>query len=400
MNAFVITKTAIRSLRKTILRSCLTALGVIIGVGSVITLVSLGAGARVKIEESLSRDQLRILQVNARTPDQRQPRNSSELLTLDDYREIRKKIDGISSGSVYAFHQGVIAKARGRSVEPVITGVEPSAFEIQGRRILRGVAFGDFDVRRASSVCLLTESTERLLFPDGDAIGRVVTLGGNPFVILGIVQDTVPGPMQAILEDNAVFVPVTSLVRRLSPNAQFSFTLQVETVDRVQNVKARLVDTMEALRGNRKAVFSFYQTGDGQRQLAEGSRTMTLLLAAIAGISLVVGGIGIMNTMIVNVTERTREIGIRLAIGTREIDVARQFLVEAIVLSVAGGVIGVLLGTVTAQFLTYINGWPTKVTLSSVALAFICSVSVGVVFGYYPARRAAKVDPIQALRSE
>jgi putative ABC transport system permease protein len=400
MNLIVIAKTAVSSLRKTLLRSCLTALGVIIGVASVITLVSLGAGARAKIEESLSRDQLRLLLVNAMTHDQRWTPNSAELLTLNDYRDIRRNIDGISSGSVYAYYQSVRAKARGRSADPVVTGVEPSAFEIQGRRILRGVAFGDFDVRRASSVCLLTETMERLLFPDGDAIGKVVTLGGNPFVILGIVQDTIPGPLTEILEDKAVFVPITSLLRRLAPNARLSFSLQTDTVDRVQSVKTQLVDLMEARRGNRKAVFGFHQLTDGQQQLAEGSRTMTLLLAAIAGISLVVGGIGIMNTMIVNVTERTREIGIRLAIGTREMDVAKQFLVEAIVLSVAGGVIGVLLGTMTAQFLTYINGWPTKVTPSSVVLAFVCSVSVGVVFGYYPARRAAKVDPIQALRSE
>jgi putative ABC transport system permease protein len=400
MKFVVIVRTAVRSLRKTLLRSCLTALGVIIGVGSVIALVSLGAGARAKIEESLTREQLRLLLVTAHTPDQRWTSNTAALLTLDDYRAIRRNIDGISSGSVYAFFQGVPAKARGRSADPVITGVEPSAFAIQGRRIVRGMTFGDFDVRRASSVCLLTETMERLLYPGGDAIGKVVTLGGHPFVTLGIVQDTSPSPTQEVMEDKAVFVPVTSLLRRLAPDARLSFTLQTDTVDRVQNVKTQLVDLMESRRGNRKANFGFHQMTDGQQQLAEGSRTMTLLLAAIAGISLLVGGIGIMNTMIVNVTERTREIGIRLAIGTREIDVAKQFLVEAIVLSVVGGVIGVCLGTATAQLLTYMNGWPTKVTLSSVALAFACSVSVGVIFGYYPARRAAKVDPIQALRSE
>jgi putative ABC transport system permease protein len=392
-----------RSLRRTLLRSFLTTLGVIIGVASVITLVSLGAGAKVKIETALTSEQMRRLVINALVPMRDWgPTGPPKIgrgagLTLEDYDEIRREIRGIDMGSPSAAGNGMRAKANGRSVAASVVGGNAFNFPLTDKTILRGVVFSDIDVRRASSVCLLSETAERALFGDTSSLGRIVTINAAPFVVLGVVKDIDTMGGQG---DATIYLPITSLLRRLEPGASISITLRAEHREQLDTMKSAVRELLEGRRGKRTVDFQLYHAMEGRQQLAEGARTMTLLLAAIAGISLLVGGIGIMNTMLVNVAERTREIGIRLAIGTRERDIMRQFLVEATILSLLGGLIGMLLGFVAAKLLTYLNGWPTAITATAIAGAFVCSVSVGVFFGYYPARRAARLDPIVALRSE
>lgn len=405
MRTLVTFRIATHSLQRTLLRSFLTTLGVIIGVASVITMVGLGSGAKAVIEATFSNEQWRMLNVTATMPmtewrDGVYPRITRGAgLTLQDYDALLGEVHGITMSGPSVSSNGQ-AEAKGRRVKASLYGGNASTFILAGRKLLRGVVFGEVDIRRASSVCLLSESAERLLFEDVSSLGRIVTINGLPFVVLGVMEDYRRTSAMTPDGEIVVFLPMTSLLRRIDPDAAFGILLQTAHREQVEGLKSAVRELLESRRGKRRVRFDFSHAADGQRRMEEGSRTMSLLLAAIAGVSLLVGGIGIMNTMLVNVAERTREIGIRLAIGTRENDIMRQFLVEATILSLFGGLIGVILGVGAAKLLTYINGWPTVITTAAILGAFLCSASVGIFFGYYPAMQAARLDPIVALRSE
>jgi len=223
-------------------------------------------------------------------------------------------------------------------------------------------------------------------------------IGDAPFLIVGLVEDVTYG--QVLVQDTSVFVPYTCVLRRLSPQAAISLMVKAHEPSLLPEVQQQIGDLLERRRGVRAAEFTTSNVGAAVAAYRQGSQTMTVLLAAIAGVSLVVGGIGIMNIMLVSVAERTPEIGVRLAIGTRSRDVQRQFLVEAVILSLSGGALGVLLGCGAAFLVTYLNQWATDITLGAVLGALACSATIGIVFGYYPARRAAVLEPIRALRRD
>jgi putative ABC transport system permease protein len=407
MNFWIILKVALRSLRRTLLRSSLTALGIIIGVASVIAMVSLGNGAREQIEKQFARLDSNMLLFQALPPRDQwrvdrmmRPRlPPGEGLTVEDYQAIRNEVSGIAAASVQMMAAGADIKANGRGAEASVGGVDVGAFEIFPRRILSGSSFGESDVHSVASVCVINETLAKDLFAGRNPVGRIVRVRNVPFVIIGVVSDRdvmdSGGPPSGEL-----YMPYTSLIRRLDRTVAPGIVLKAKNPAELVRIESDVRDLLERRRGKRTAEFQASNVAEQVKSFKESTRTMTLLLGAIGGISLLVGGIGIMNIMLVSVTERTREIGIRLAIGTRGRDVLRQFLIEAIILSVLGGTFGIVLGVGIAQLMTHLNDWPTDVTISSVLAAFLCSASIGVFFGWYPARQAARLDPIEALRME
>jgi putative ABC transport system permease protein len=400
-------RVALRSMRRTPLRSSLTALGIVIGVASIIVMVGLGNGAKARIDETLAGAEWDHVVVLARMPlnDAYDERGSSKVvrgqgITVQDYEAIRGEGLGILRITLRAFSSGIQAKVGGRRVDPRVIGWDVQGFEIHARDVLQGAAFGSVDVRRASSVCLITKPMAHRLFMSGAAIGRFVLLNRVPFLVIGVIEEDSRLSGFRPEGDMTVIMPFSSLLRRLDPNAQLDVAFKTGTREEVDGLKLKIIELLEQRRGNRKVEFQVFHQLEGAERRAEGSRTMTLLLAAISGVSLLVGGIGIMNIMLVNVTERTREIGVRLAIGTRTRDVLIQFLIEAAILSILGGGVGIALGAGSAYLLTYLNDWPTQITTWAVVGAFLCSAGVGIFFGFYPARQASRMDPIQALRSD
>jgi putative ABC transport system permease protein len=407
MNFWIILKVALRSLRRTLLRSALTALGVIIGVAAVIAMVSLGNGARAQIERQFAMLDANMLTFYAAPPaDEWRPgqrvRTSmgpNEGLTVADYDAIRGEVRGISAASVMLTSGGDV-KANGRGAQAIVMGSDAGGFEVFPRKVLAGTIFGAMDVKSAASICVITEALARELFAGKQALGHVLRIRDVPFVVIGIVADRDTRANPAADRSGEVLLPYTSLIRRLERNASPSIVLKAGNPMELERIERDVRDLLERRRGKRTAQFMAGNVAAQLKSFQEGSRTMTLLLGSIGGISLLVGGIGIMNIMLVSVTERTREIGIRLAIGTRGRDVLRQFLIEAVILSLLGGTIGIVLGTAVAQLMTHLNHWPTEITLGSVLAAFACSAGIGIFFGYYPARQAAQLDPIEALRAE
>jgi putative ABC transport system permease protein len=266
--------------------------------------------------------------------------------------------------------------------------------------IAEGEMFTEADVRSATKVCVIGQTIVAKLFPDGDPVGQSLRIRNLPFKVVGVLapkgfnffgQD----------QDDIVIVPYSSHLKRIArrPNLN-SIVIQAATPEQMAKIQQDVTDLLQQRRNGRDPDF----TVRNQQELAEAAtattKTMTVLLGAIAGVSLIVGGIGIMNIMLVSVTERTREIGIRLAVGAHGRDVLTQFLIEAIILSLMGGTLGVLLGVGSSQLISKLNGWPVLVSTSAIVGAVAFSAAIGVFFGFYPARKAAQLDPIEALRYE
>ncbi len=411
MAPLLVLHTALRSLRRTPLRSGLTALGIIIGVAAVVAMVSIGNGAKARMETMIAGKDATLIDVSAQMPrSEWRPGQSLEIppgdgLNIGDYRAIRAEAESVEAASPVVRASSGRAAANGRSNGTVVIGLDEDGFALLSRELASGVMFGKADVAQAASVCLISGYLAELLFATREVVGKTVRINDVPFLIIGVIADrrsTTTDPTQANAQrgEAVLITPYTSLLRRLDRNANMSIFLKVQRPEQVERAKEEVLNILESRRGPRKVEFEVGTSVERLEAYAEGSRTMALLLAAIAGISLLVGGIGIMNIMMVSVTERTREIGIRVAIGARARDVLRQFLVEAVLLSLAGGAIGILLGVGAAELITRMNGWPTLVTTGTVLLAFLCSTGTGMFFGYYPARRAAQLDPIVALRAE
>ena len=260
--------------------------------------------------------------------------------------------------------------------------------------------FTEGDVNSAAKVCVIGQTVVAKLFPDGDPVGRSLRIRNLPFKIIGVLKAKGFNYFGSD-QDDVVIIPYTSHIKRIArrPNLN-SIIIQAESPDQMTRIQQDVTDLLQQRRNGRDPDF----TVRNQQELAEAAtattKTMTVLLGAIAGVSLIVGGIGIMNIMLVSVTERTREIGIRLAVGAHGRDVLTQFLVEAIILSVMGGTLGILLGVGSSQLISRLNGWPVLISTSAIFGAVAFSAAIGVFFGFYPARKAAQLDPIEALRDE
>ncbi|HVZ63282.1 MAG TPA: ABC transporter permease [Lacunisphaera sp.] len=395
-------KVALRALRRSALRSVLTALGIIIGVAAVIAMVSIGNGAKSQVEASIASLGQNIISVfpgNFTAGGVRGGFGSASTLTVEDAQAIRNEVTGVANLSPEMRDRSQVL-ANGANWNTQIAGEDVSYLDIRLWGIAEGSMFGESDVRSAAKVCVIGKTVADQLFQDLDPIGQTIRIRNIPFKVLGVLtpkgfnffgQD----------QDDIVVIPYTSHLKRIARRPFLnSIVVQADTADAMPRIQQDITDLLQQRRNGREPDF----TVRNQQELAEAAtattKTMTVLLGAIAGVSLIVGGIGIMNIMLVSVTERTREIGIRLAVGAHGRDVLTQFLIEAIILSLMGGAIGVLLGVGSSQLISHLNGWPVLVSTTAIVGAVAFSAAIGVFFGFYPARKAAQLDPIDALRYE
>ncbi|MDB6168926.1 MAG: multidrug transporter substrate-binding protein [Verrucomicrobia bacterium] len=393
-----------RALRRNAMRSLLTALGIIIGVGAVIAMVSIGNGAKSMVEAQIAALGENVLLVFSGSFNQGGARSGAfgaGTLTPDDADAIRREVMTVIAVSPEVRTNAQVL-ANGLNWSTQILGEGADYLAIRGWPLADGAMFSDADIRSVAKVCVIGQTIATQVFPDGSVIGQTLRIKSQPFKVVGILAAKGLS-VQGADQDDLVIVPYTSAMRRVSKQTMLrSITIQASSADTMSLAQNDIIALLRQRHRTSEGTDDF--TVRSQVEIAQAatatSNTMTLLLGAIAGVSLIVGGIGIMNIMLVSVTERTREIGIRLAVGAHGREIQLQFLMESIVLSVFGGTIGILLGIGVSELLSRINSWPTLVSTTAVAVAFVFSAAVGMVFGYYPARKASLLDPIEALRYE
>jgi putative ABC transport system permease protein len=397
---------AFLAIQRNKVRSGLTMLGVIIGVASVIAMIALGSGARSAIDEQMKSQGTDVIYVGAGSwggrGGARGGAGSVTTLTLEDAKAIADEVPTVGRLTpVIRGRYQVIAGNQNWSTS--VEGGNEDYLTIRNWPIASGANFTARDVVTADKVCLIGATVKRILFPDQDPVGQILRVRNLPFRVLGVLGEKGQGQWGDD-QDDIVVAPYTTVqkkllgityIQRINVSAASSAAVEPTAV-----AITRLLRQRHRIQNPDEDDFSVRTVEEMAATRVEMARTMTLLLMSVASVSLLVGGIGIMNIMLVSVTERTREIGLRMAVGARTRDILRQFLAEAVSLSVVGGLMGVVLGLVVSQSLTRGLGWPTDVTGSSILIAFAFAAAVGVFFGFYPARKASNLDPIEALRYE
>jgi putative ABC transport system permease protein len=418
MRFFITLRMALRALSRNTMRSILTALGIIIGVAAVIVMVSLGNGTKTQVQAAIASLGDNLVLIFPGNQGQgggvRSGFGGATTLTVADADAIissfqhgdSDKENTVGAISPYVTGRGQIL-ANGLNWGTQVYGVSPDFPLIRSWRVAEGVFFDDAEVVSTAKVAVVGKTIIDNLFPDSDTasvIGQSIRIfgqgggGGTPFRIIGVMASKGFSGNQD--QDDVIFIPYTSHMKRISRRTSLSqIYVQAKDEDSVAKAKSDISDLLTQ-RHNGTVDFSVQDQADITAARTASTEAMTYLLGAIAGVSLFVGGIGIMNIMLVSVTERTREIGIRLAVGAHGSDVLMQFLIEAIVLSSLGGLIGVVLGIVGSILLGNYKGWPVEPSTPAMAIAVAFSAAVGVFFGFYPARKAAQLDPIDALRYE
>ena len=396
---------ALRALRRNLMRSALTMLGIIIGVAAVIAMVAIGTGAKEQVASSIAQIGQNTVLVMSGAGSRGGVRGgwgSSPTLTRQDYEAIRKEIPGVIRATPDV-RKNAQVMAGNQNVNTTVNGAGEDYADIRAWEFLEGGNFSAADVKASAKVAILGQTVATNLFGDASPVGQVVRIQNAPYVVVGLLKPKGMSMMGSD-QDDVVLVPWSSALVRLTGTDSFrSITVQAESAEQVETVMeelSALLRQRHRIRDEAEDDFHVRSQQEIMEMATSTAQTMTLLLAAIAGVSLLVGGIGIMNIMLVSVTERTREIGVRMAVGARGGDILLQFLVEAVVLSVGGGLIGIGLGEGIAQIVSAKLGWNTLVSAESVALAFAFSAAIGIFFGFYPARKAAGLDPIEALRYE
>jgi putative ABC transport system permease protein len=404
MSILMTLRIALKALNRNKMRTVLTMLGMIIGVAAVITMVALGRGAQATIEEQVKSAGTNVININAGNFTQggvRQGQGMSSSLTAEDAQALRS-VPGIqyvsagvnSRGQVIAGNQNWSTQVQGVDVDLPLIRSWPTKY---------GSFFTAQDVSSASKVAVLGTVVANTLYGEGvDPTGEIIRIRNQPFKVLGVMTAKGQGAFGQD-QDDTIFTPYTTVQKKLQGIQHINnITVSSESADTAPVAAA----ISETLRQRHKLVaadpddFTVRTQDEIASVRTETTRTMTVLLSAIAGVSLVVGGIGIMNIMLVSVTERTREIGLRMAIGARGSDVLLQFLVEAVVISLFGGLLGIVLGFGLSTAIERFVHWPTSIPINWIGVSFGVAAATGVFFGYYPARKAARLDPIEALRFE
>ncbi len=393
---------ALRALRRNKLRSILTALGIIIGVGAVIAMVSIGNGAKSQVEAqvaSLGQNVVTVFSGNFTAGGARGGWGSAPTLTPADATAIAAEIPNILGVSPEVRDRSQIL-GNGLNWNTQVLGTSPDYPDIRTWPVADGSIFTEQDVRSVAKVAVIGQTVADQLYPGLDPVGQTLRIRNIPFKVVGVLSEK-GFNLFGSDQDDIVLVPYTSHMKRLSRRTNInSILIRAATADAIPRVQQDVTDLLSQRRAGREPDFTVRNQVEFAQAATATTRTMTVLLGAIAGVSLIVGGIGIMNIMLVSVTERTREIGIRLAVGAHGRDVLLQFLIEAVILSSLGGLLGILIGIGSSQLISWLNGWPVLVSTTAVVVAFVFSATIGVFFGFYPARKAAQLDPIDALRYE
>lgn len=396
------------------LRSMLTMLGMIFGVAAVVSMLSIGAGARQKVMELIEQMGVRNLIVEAKETTEWQAhqkiRKISPGLTFEDYRVIRDDVSDILASTPRKRMAPSQTIPKSQEDVPTVYGVNPSYTDIAGLHLVNGRFFDPSEETRSAAVCVLGAAASTSLFGASDPIGQYVKVNEQWFRVIGVAspqlssQTEVAGvPTQDL--NNIIYVPLNAAILRLE-DSYSDVRDEIDGIYLHMREDADVPATAQVVR----AILDSSHHGAGDfsvivpaELLAEQKRTQQLfnvVMVAIASISLLVGGIGIMNIMLASILERTREIGLRRAVGARQSDIVRQFVVEAMMISFVGGSVGIVFGVVMSRLIAWLAGWSTIVTTSSILLAFVVSISVGLLFGIYPAAQAARLDPVEAIRYE
>jgi len=397
---------ALRALARNKLRSGLTMLGIIIGVGAVIAMVALGQGARDKVQQQIASMGSNMLFVGSGTMNRgglHMGMGNTQTLVLEDVRAIERECPSVA----------LAAPGTGAGVQLVFgndnwgtraTGTEPQYFDIREWETTAGTVFTREDVITAANVMVIGQTVRKNLFGATDPVGQTIRAANLPFKVIGVLVAKGQSAAMGDDQDDIVIMPITTLQKKITGQNWIRY-ISVSAKTAGQTFAAQ--QQMEALLRDRHKIrpgqdddFFVRNLADLAEAADQAGLVMTILLAVTASVALVVGSFGIMNIMLVSVTERTREIGIRMAIGATEEDVQRQFLIEAVTLSLMGGAIGIVAGVGVSMLMPYILRWDTSISLASLVIAVVLSAAVGVFFGYYPARKAAKLNPIEALRYE
>ena len=396
---------AFRSLHRNKMRSFLTMLGIIIGVGAVIAMLAIGQGAEYSVKAQIASLGTNVLMVYPGAQQQagvRTAAGSATTLTEDDALAIGRECPAVQYISPGSAAGGQII-AGNLNWSTGIQGVGTDYLEIRQWPIEYGEFFTDQDVKAAAKVCILGKTVADNLFPETSPVDQTVRIRSVPFKVVGVLTKKGQNAMGQD-QDDVILAPYTTVIRRLShwPNLRFILV----SATSLKDISVAQTQISELLRMRHKIQpydpddFTIRNQTDLAATATATTDILTILLASIASVSLLVGGIGIMNIMLVSVTERTREIGIRMSIGARSRDILTQFLIEALVLSLLGGIVGIILGVVGSSIISSLAKWPTIVTAFSIILSFGFSIAIGIFFGFYPARKAAMLNPIDALRYE
>jgi putative ABC transport system permease protein len=398
-------KVAARSILKNRMRSLLTMLGIIIGVAAVIVMVAIGQGAQARIENeisSLGTNLIIVFPTRSQMGGVRGEAGSFNRLTMKDSDKLKREASLLENVSPVVRSGGQVIGG-GTNWNTSIYGVSPEYLEIRGWELESGMFFTEREDQARGKVAVLGHTVAENLFPDQDPVGRQIRVRNVPFKVIGVLTEKGQSAMGSD-QDDVILTPSNTVLYRLS-GGQYIHEILASAVS-VEQITAAQEEIRALLREEHRLDFGEADDFEIRNQTeiteaaSETARVLTLLLGAIAGVSLIVGGIGIMNIMLVSVTERTREIGIRLAVGARGVDVLTQFLIEAMVLSLIGGLIGVLVAIAVASLLGSLTDLTTVIHPGIVLVAFVFSGGIGVFFGFYPARKAAALDPIEALRHE
>ena len=396
------TKASLRALRRNKLRSLLTALGIIIGVGAVIAMVSIGNGAKSQVESqvaSLGQNVITAFPGSFTTGGMRSGWGGASSLTIEDADAIAREVPGAVAVSAESRDRQQIL-ANGLNWNTQVQGEGPDYLLIRTWPLTAGAMFSEADVRSMAKVALIGKTVADQLFPNEDPLGQTLRIRNIPFKIVGVL--TSKGfDLRGQDQDDVVLIPYTSHMKRVARRTNLSSILvQARSAQEIDTVQQSITDLLNQRRKGREPDFTVRNQVELAQMATATANTMTGLLLIVAIVSLVVGGIGIMNIMLVSVTERTREIGTRLAVGAHGRDVLLQFLIEAVILSAMGGLLGIAAGIGASKLIANLKGWPIEISVLWSIVAFGVSGVIGILFGFFPAWKAAQLDPIEALRYE
>jgi putative ABC transport system permease protein len=410
MNVLQSARIALRALRVNKLRSALTMLGIIIGVGAVIAMVSVGAGAQARVAEqiqSLGSNLIIVLPGSVTSGGLRLGHGTQPRITDDDAAAVAREVPAVhvAAPSTRGPQQVIFGNLNWSTV---VQGVTADYFEARDWRVVSGRPFGLEDVEGSAKVALVGQTTAQNLFSATEPLDQIIRIRKVPFTVIGVL-DRKGQSSWGQDQDDVILIPISTARKKVhginpaSPRAVGAISIKIRPGEDMAEAESQIRDLLR----QRHRLQPFQDDDFWLRNLSEvlqtqeeSSKVMTYLLAAIASVSLLVGGIGIMNIMLVSVTERTREIGLRMAVGARGRDILLQFLVEAVTLSLVGGIIGIAFGLGGSRAISYFAEWRTLVAPEAIAIAFGFAAAVGIFFGFYPARKAARLDPIEALRYE